>query len=212
MSSARRRRSATAISAEQELALTHTPARVREALRALFEIDAAMGDVVARSTDQALGRIKLAWWREQLQALDDSPPPAEPRLTAVAVHLLPLGINGADIAELETGWSTLLDPEIDPELIADRGKALFRIGGRILGSRDAMLEEAGRYYALASVGRRGFPELLDPAERCLARLRGHRFDRRARPLTMLARAAAREGSNRSVALAMLAHRWSGWIR
>ena len=214
MSSPPQSRSAIAepLSADLELALLHMPAEVREAFRALFAIDAAMGDVVARSTDPALGRIKLAWWREQLEALDGNAPPAEPRLAALASQLLPAGITGADLAGLEPGWSTLLDPDVDPKLVAGRGASLFEIGGRLLGSSDRSLAEAGALYALASVGRRGVPELLEPAKACPQRLRGHRFERRARPLTMLARAAAREPeSGRGRVLAMLAHRWSGRI-
>ena len=169
-----------------------------------------MGDVVARSTDPALGRIKLAWWREQLQALDENPPPAEPRLTAAAGHLLPRGISGAELAGLETGWATLLDPEIDPKLVAERGLLLFRLGGSLLGAADPELADAGALYALSTVGRRGVPKLLEGAKARLERLRGHRFDRRLRPLTMLARAAM-DGGGGSRALAMLAHRWSGRI-
>ena len=205
------------LSPDVELALLHMPARVRPAFAALFALDAAMADVVARSTDPSLGRIKLAWWRERLEELDVGPPPAEPRLQAVAAELLPLGISGADVASLEAGWATLLDRDIDPELVAARGSALFGIGGRLLGSADAKRGEAGSLYALTSVGRRGVPHLLEPAKAKLESLRGHRFDRRVRPLTMLSRAAARdlgaqepEGSPRRVA-AMLAHRWSGRI-
>ena len=205
------------IGADRELALLHIPARLRDAFAALLAIDAAMGDVVARSTDPALGRVKLAWWREQLQALDSGPPPAEPRLHAVADHLLPKGISGAQLAEIETGWATLLDPEFDPKLVAGRGAVLFRIGGRLLGSEDPKLADAGALYALASVGRRGVPELFEPAGEHLKAVRSHRFARRVRPLTMLARAAARdlarqeaEGSRARLA-GMLAHRWSGRI-
>jgi phytoene synthase len=176
-----------------------------------------MADVVARSTDPALGRIKLAWWREQLEALDSSPPPAEPRLRAVADQLLAAGVTGRELAELEPGWATLLDLQVDPELVAHRGERLFGIGGKLLASNDPKLGEAGALYALASVKRRGVPELIDSARKRLAAVRGHRFDRRLRPLTMLARAAARdldrqeaEGS-RARAAAMLALRWSGRI-
>ncbi len=219
MSSPPRSRSATAelIGADRELALLHAPSRVRVAFRALFAIDSAMGDIVARSTDPGLGRIKLAWWREQLEALDSHPPPAEPRLEAVAGHLRPMGIGGAELAELEAGWATLLDAELDPALVAGRGALVFRIGGRLLGSTDPRLGEAGALYALASVGRRGVPELFEPAREQLETLRGHRFERRARPLTMLARAAARDLDRtepegcRARAAAMLAHRWSGRI-
>lgn len=193
------------------------PAARRGAFEALFAIDSAMGDVVARSTEPALGRIKLAWWREQLQALDEGPPPAEPRLRAAAEHLLTLGVSGAELAELETGWATLLDPKVDSALVAERGAALFAIGGRLLGLNDEKLGDAGALYALASVGRRGLPALLEPARKHLEELRGHCFARALRPLTMLARAAARdldleepEGSRGRV-FAMLAHRWSGRI-
>ena len=190
---------------------------MRDAFAALFAIDAAMADVVARATDPNLARIKLAWWREQLEALDAKAPPAEPRLQAVADHLLKRGISGGDVAELEPGWATLLDEQVDAQLVAERGATLFRLGARLLGSEDERVADAGRLYALASVARRGVPELFEEAKGHVSRLRGYRFARSVRPLTMLARAAARdltrqepEGSRGSV-LAMLAHRWSGRI-
>jgi phytoene synthase len=218
MSSLQQNRSAIAepASVDVELALIHIPARVREAFRALFAIDAAMADVVARSTDPTLSRIKLAWWREQLEALDEKEPPAEPRLRAVSEQLIPRGVRGSEVAELETGWATLLDDGIDPRLVAGRGSALFALGARLLGS-DADLSGAGALYALASVARRGVPELLEPARAYLQQLGGQRMERRVRSVTMLARAAARdlklnepEGSRARIA-AMLAHRWSGRI-
>lgn len=205
------------LGADRELALIHAPAKVREAIRALFAIDAAMADVVAKSTDPALGRIKLAWWRERLEDLDKGGPPAEPRLQQAAAELLPNNVKGRELAELEAGWATLLDAQPSAELVARRGSTLFAAGGRLLGSEDAFLADAGALHALASVGRRGLPELLRSAPAYRDRLRGHRFDRRLRPLTMLARAAVRdlgieepEGA-RARALAMLAHRWSGRI-
>lgn len=186
------------------------PGRVRPVIEVLFHIDAAMGDVVARSTEPALGRIKLAWWRERLEALGQKPPPAEPRLRAVAEHLLPAGISGAELAELEPGWATLLDAESDPALVASRGAKLFELGGRLLGAEDPMLADAGALYALAAAG------FVGAAKERLRLLRAHRFPRPLRPLTMLARAAARDlrsqGADRGRFLAMLAHRWSGRIR
>jgi phytoene synthase len=180
------------------------PVGVRPAVEALFAIDAAMADVVARSSDPALGRIKLAWWREQLEALDQKAAPAEPRLEAASRHLLPAGIAGRELAELEAGWATLLDCEPDRELIARRGAKLFELGGRLLGVTDARLGGAGALYALRCVGNSEAGEYLE-------RLRGHRFPRSLRPLTMLARAAGVPG-DRAMPLAMLAHRWSGKIR
>jgi phytoene synthase len=190
---------------DYQLALLHTPAPVRLAMAALFAIDAAMEDVVRRSTEPTLGRIKLAWWREQLEALDERLPPAEPRLQATAEHLLPAGMNGAELAEMEAGWATLLDPEPDPKLVAGRGAILFELGVRLLGTADPKLRDAGSFYALALAG---CPEARDKLEH----LRHHRFPRTLRPLTMLARAVAHRGSSRGRALAMLAHRWTGRIR
>jgi phytoene synthase len=196
------------------------PTDLRPAFSALFQVDAAMGDVVARATQPALGAVKLAWWRERLEELDQGIVPAEPRLRAVAEKLLPGGVSGADLAVLEDGWATLVEAQVEPRRIADRGAALFRLGGRLLGADDEKLSDAGALTALVAVGRRGLPDLLDEArdhEQSLAR---HRFARHLRPLTALARLAVRdirsgppfepEGTPPRVA-AMLRHRWTGIV-
>ena len=223
MSSPPQRPSVTAeqpIGGDRELVLQHLPERQRPAFAALFVLDAAMGDVVARARDPALGRIKLAWWREQLEQLEPHSPPREPRLRAVAEHLLGRGMDGAELGGLEPGWATLLDERIDPALVAERGVRLFRIGGRLLGHEDDRLADAGALHALVSVARRGVPELFDHAAEPAARLAGHRFPRPLRSLTGLARLAVRdlersaepelEGSAVRAA-AMLRHRWSGVV-
>lgn len=211
---------AAAIGADRAQMLRLLPVDLRPAFEALFQVDAAMGDVVARATQPALGAVKLAWWRERLEELDQGVVPAEPRLRAVAENLLPRGIGGADLAALEDGWATLLEEQIEPERIADRGAELFGLGGRLLGIDDERLGDAGALVALASVGRRGLPELLEQArerERLLVR---HRFARGLRPLTALVRLAVRdlrsgppfepEGTPPRVA-AMLRHQWSGVV-
>ena len=60
------------------------PTGLRAAFDALFAIDDALGDVVAKATEPALAAIKLAWWRERLEELDSGQAPAEPRLKAAA--------------------------------------------------------------------------------------------------------------------------------
>ena len=208
-----------ALGPDRALALLHLPADSRPAVEALWLLDATLGDVVARATQPTLGRIKLAWWREALERLDRQPPPPEPRLRAAADHLLPRGVTGAELAGLETGWSALLDDPVDPALVAERGALLFAIAGRVLGGGDERLAPVGAVTALASVARRGLPDLLAAAEPYALGLRGHRFPRRLRGLTMLARVAMRdlagppfepEGSRGRI-LAMLAHRWSGRV-
>jgi phytoene synthase len=94
---------------DRDLVRLYWPVELRPAFDALFDIDDAMADVVVRSTQPALGAIKLAWWRERLEELDQGKVPAEPRLQAAAAELLPRGISGAELAGLEDAWSALLE-------------------------------------------------------------------------------------------------------
>ena len=209
-----------AIGADRALMLQQLPSDLRPAFEALWAIDAAMADVVARATQPALGAIKLAWWREQLERLDSGAAPAEPRLQAAAAHLLPRGVSGAEIAGLEAGWAALLDEQVDAAPVAERGALLFRLAARLLGAEDLRIGDAGALYALVSVGRRGVPELMSAAAEPARRLSKHRFARPLRVLTALARLAARdlasgapfeaEGTPPRLA-AMLRHRFSGVV-
>ena len=45
-----------------------------------------------------------------MERLDREPPPAEPVLEAVALHLLPAGLTGAGLAEMEAAWAVLVEP------------------------------------------------------------------------------------------------------
>jgi 15-cis-phytoene synthase len=73
---------------DRDLVRLYWPVELRPAFDALFAIDEAMGDVVAKATEPTLGAIKLAWWRERLEQLDEAKVPAEPRLRAAADELL----------------------------------------------------------------------------------------------------------------------------
>jgi phytoene synthase len=211
---------AAAIGADRALMLQQVRPELKPAFEALWAIDAAMADVVARATQPALAAIKLAWWCKQLEALDSGAPPAEPRLDAAARHLLPRGISGADLAALEPGWAALLDEDMDSQRVADRGAHLFRLAARLLGGEDERIGDAGALYALVSVGRRGVPQLMAAAAEPARRLAKHRFARPLRVLTALARLAARdlasgepfgpEGTPPRLA-AMLRHRFSGVV-
>jgi phytoene synthase len=121
----------------------------------LFDVDEAMADVVARATEPTLAAIKLAWWRERLEELDQGKVPAEPRLAVAAAELLPRGISGTDLAELEAGWSTLLQEEPDGGAALARGVTLFGIAARLLGADPpAFLDIAGQLYAAGTLSRR----------------------------------------------------------
>lgn len=197
----------------------HWPVELRPAFDALFGIDDAMAAIVQTSSQPALGAIRLAWWREAVQRLDHHPPPPEPRLQAAASELLQRGITGGMLAELEDGWSTLLDEEPDIERVAVRGQKLFEMGARLLGATDDLTSIAGRLYGYESVFRRGLFPRHWPTEEMHQLLR-HRFPRRLRPLTALARLAARDSrqspriepeATPGRAAALIVHRLTGWV-
>jgi len=190
------------------------PVALRPAFDALFGIDDALGEVVASSTQPALGAIRLAWWRDALERLDTSVAPPEPRLQAVAAELLTRGVSGAELARIAEGWAALFDEVRDPGAIGARGEALFAVGAKLLGGDDPQLARAGRYFAISDVARRGLAPVLDVE---IARLR---FKPALRPLTALARLAVRDlrhgepfepEATPGRALALLAHRWMGTI-
>ncbi|MFP5330213.1 MAG: hypothetical protein ACLGHC_08795 [Alphaproteobacteria bacterium] len=195
------------------------PLELRPAFDALFGIEDALADVVARSTQPALAAIKLAWWRDRLEELDDRRVPAEPRLRAAADDLLPRGISGADLAQLEEGWSGLLYTPPDMALLTEHGTRLFALGARLLNVPfdDATIGTAGRLFAGVDASRRGIIDLAAGSPGT----GGPIIPRRARALTGLAALAARDirkggppfesEATPARALVLLRHRWSGRI-
>ena len=192
---------------------------MRPAFDALFAIDDALAEVVTSSTQPALGAIRLAWWREALERLDTGAPPPEPRLQAAASELLPRGVSGATLAELEDGWATLLDEQPDVERIGQRGANLFAIAAKLLGADDAKLDAAGRLYGYELARRKQLTVVPYPTEE-MHMLARHRFPRRLRPLTALAKLAARDVSQSPAvepeatpgrAAALISHRLFGTV-
>jgi len=199
---------------DRDLVRLYWPVESRGAFDALFALDDALGEVVASSTQPALGAIRLAWWRDALERLDSGPPPPEPRLQAAAMELLPRGVSGGDLASISEGWGALFEEDRDPDAIGERGVALFEVGARLLGADHFGLDQAGRWFALADAARRGFAP-VPPVQ--IAPLR---FARELRALTGLARLAVRDlrhgepfepEATPARAAALLAHRWSGRI-
>jgi phytoene synthase len=182
------------------LALSYVPARRRAAVGALWRLDAALGAALAGGREPMISRIKLAWWREALERLDREPAPAEPVLQALAEHVLPAAIGGAELAGMEEGWAVLAGPETlgADELTAyarARGAGLFRYTARLLGDPAAPVEDAGEAWALVDLARHCATAadsdiaLAAARERALPRY----WPSRLRPLGMLAVLAARDG-------------------
>lgn len=141
---------------DRDLVRLYWPAELRPAFDALFDIDEAMGDVVRRASQPALAAIKLAWWRERLEELDQGKVPAEPRLAAAAVELLPRGVSGADLSRLEAGWAAMLQQTPAYDAAAERGEVLFELAARLLGlDLTPAAGEIGELYAGAQLTRLG---------------------------------------------------------
>jgi phytoene synthase len=189
----------------------------------LWNLDLALADVVATTSEPALGAIRLAWWRERLEELDQGgEAPPEPRLRAIQRQLIGRGISGTELSKLEDGWLPLLEPFPWGEPVAEglrlRGRLLFGIGARLLDGDPAAAERAGALWSLADAAFHcSDPEsrqfLLAEARKTIAEV-PRRMPRELRPLTVLSAVAAHDvlrSGRLSRVLAATTHRLRGTI-
>jgi phytoene synthase len=176
---------------------------------------------VSTTTEPALGAIRLAWWRERLEELDEGAVPAEPRLRAIARQLLGRGIAGAELTKLEDAWLPLLQPFPWGQEIVEglklRGRILFGVGTRLLGGDPRLTETLGELWSLAD----GARHCSDPESRQLLKIAARnvlagatgKVPRQVRPLTVLAALSAADLGSESGGLgrvaAALRHRLLG---
>ena len=137
---------------EHALALTYAEPATRPALAALLALDDALGQVVRTTREPALGQIRLVWWRDRLEALDNAAPPVEPVLQGLYEHSLPRGVRGASLAPMTSAWESLLEPELDLDGFhrfgKDRGATLFDAAAIALGAVPAdPVGDAGQGWA-----------------------------------------------------------------
>ena len=183
---------------DRTLALAYVPAARRPAVEALWRLDAALAAVLASGREPLISRIRLAWWRDELEKLDRSPPPSEPVLAALAEHVLP-AVSGTELADMEAAWMSLLTPdplsEADLRLYASaRGGLLFRYSARLLGADIGAGQEAGgEAWALIDLARHSGSEAdADAAVAAVRSLPQVRWPSPLRPLGMLAALAFRD--------------------
>jgi len=189
------------LGADLTLAVSYVPSHNRRALKALFAIDAAMGDVVRTSSEPMIGQIRLAWWRERLEELDQGKVPAEPRLQAVADALIPRGISGHDIAGLEDGWLKMFTPFAWDLSVVEalwfRGRLLFWLGAKLLSKTNDRIEAAGGLWAVIDAARhcsdqQSRTQLLEEGRKLGRGLSKAKFEPAVRPLSMLTVLAIRD--------------------
>lgn len=173
------------------VAMAFVPATRRERLGALFALDAALGDVVRRTSEPLIGRMRLAWWDERLKALDTGERLAQPVLAHLADHVCTAGISGAALGGLVDGWEVLLDPpplgdEALRHYAAVRGGRLFAFGAQMLGG--AVPESLGARWALVDLAANATPVLAMRARAIALTLEPS--ERAPKPLRVLARLAS----------------------
>ena len=187
-----------------DLALTYIPRPQRELVADLFALDAALGDVVRTTREPMVGRIRLAWWRERLEELDQGAVPAEPQLQATARLVAATALTGAMLAELVERWEPLLgdfpweDEVVGP--VAGRGAFLFGYAALLLGADPPglkMAQTAGALWAVVDVAKHCSDEdsrfvLIDVARGRLDELAGDAVEPAVRPLTMFGVLARRD--------------------
>lgn len=189
----------------------------------MWNLDLAFADVVATSSQPALGAIRMAWWRERLEELDrGGDAPLEPRLQRVRSELIGRGISGGELSRLEDAWLPMLEPfpwtQQAVEGFRLRGRLLFGIGARLMGAKSEDAEAAGALWSLVDGASHCSDspsrEALCAAARNAAEEIPPRLPSVIRPLTVLAALAAydlRPGGRLGRVGAALAHRLRGTI-
>lgn len=197
--------------AERALAIGYAPADRREALWALFALDARLRAIALAAREPMIGLMRLTWWREALERLDRAPAPAEPLLRELERVVRPF-VMGATLAGLTDAWELLLE-EPDWAAVARARAGVFGIAADMLGASDPRVERVGEAWARVDLARDWPAGSPDPA--LLAGAYRTPWPRALRPLGalgLLARAdmeaKSRPGSPARVAR-LLAHRLTG---
>lgn len=182
---------------ERALALGYAPTAARDAVMALFALDALLGKLARGTRDPLVAQMRLAWWREALAGLGQAAVPGQPILEALRGAGL-----GAGLGAVVDGWEAL----VAGDAVAhgrDRGRTLFAAAADVLGAeRDAAMT-AGEGWALAGLAL-GSPDAAvaraarERAAGLLAETGRHRWSRAGRALGALALVAAMDLAGRPI--------------
>lgn len=149
---------------EQELAVNYTPQAYRARLATAFALDCRMAKLVAGTSEQLLGKMRLAWWREALAAPVGDRPGGDEVLDAIGLHW-----NGDEdhLIRLVDGWEYMLtegalEADAIENFVAGRVAPLHILSGEAPSSQTAnAINSATRAWALADM----LAHLSDPEER-----------------------------------------------
>jgi phytoene synthase len=148
---------------DRYLSVLYAAPDVRGALFALHGLDLELAAVVVGTTEPMIGQIRLAWWREAVEALDRGVVPAQPLLQLIADEVLPRGISGAELALIEARWLDMIDTADVPASHVGGGGQLFALAARLLGGDPALGDRLGRAWVVGdTVGLPAIPAALRP--------------------------------------------------
>lgn len=85
------------------------PVERRRAITALYAFCREVDDIVDEMTEPSVARVKLAWWREQVDALFHGGTPAHPVLKALAPHIEPFDLRYDELLAIIDGMEMDLD-------------------------------------------------------------------------------------------------------
>lgn len=90
-------------------------------LRGYLLLDARLGQTVAQAREPLLGQIRLAWWRERIDALRSAGTEGEPLLEEIDASW---GAHAPELVALIDGWEELFgDGPLSPETIGAFARA-----------------------------------------------------------------------------------------
>ena len=140
----------------ERLSLAYAPGRARLPTLALFALDTRLAGLLRNSREPMLAQLRLAWWRENLDASGDEWPAGEPLLAALQSWK---GEHKA-LIPLVDGWEALtgqapLAAEALETMVAGRGDAFAALAQALGRPQEAeAARQLGRRWALADLAMR----------------------------------------------------------
>ncbi|WP_228243843.1 hypothetical protein [Porphyrobacter sp. GA68] len=135
----------------QTVALNYAAPAARPVYRSLFAFETRLGRMVAGAREPALVQIRMAWWREQLQGLDDRPH-SDPLLRLLTQS--GWAARSRDLVEMVDGWEALLFYRENATTLPDSIRARtagYAAAARLLGMEadGAAVAEGARWWVAA---------------------------------------------------------------
>lgn len=180
----------------QRLALSYAPSVSRMPILALLALDARLADIIRSASEPMLAQLRLAWWREQLQARRDDWPEGEPLLAV----LKSWDDGHSALGSLADGWEAMtaeapLPRSAMEDLAAGRASAFAGLAKQLgTGDERATVRRLGFNWALTDIASR--LSQVEEKQAALDLVQNQdwspaRLSRKMRPLVVLHGLAAR---------------------